>query len=500
MNRKEQLRFCSKCKHQAFDPKRGIICSLTGEQADFTEQCEHFSGSIEEVEAEIANEIRQKEKNEDIVETGRHFNLLELVIPGKRFFFTPIILYTNILMFVAMVASGSNPGFLTIDDLIKWGGNYKLLTIDGQFWRLATALFVHAGIIHLFANMYAFLIVAILLEPLIGRFRFGLAYLTTGVAASITSLWLNPAIIGVGASGAILGMYGIYISLLTTSTVSKKTRLIILPSMLVYALYIIASGMMNAQVDNAAHWGGFIAGIVFGYALYFGIASPENKSKNLVRILIVLTGVILYGYIVSQSNSPYIRYQKLLSTFLKYNQKGLEAYNFKETDSYEEILYKLEVVGMKSWRDCINSTFQIEMIDELPEPIKKSTTYFREYANKQQMLCGYLAKKLRTHSNLFDSNIFACSNDVDSFLHKGFLSEFLNKKACSTAARQAYNKLEFIQRNILLVVNGTPMPGKYFSDLEPWTIESVLFLENDAAEKLYGPKAKWGAYMVKTSK
>ena len=498
MNRKEQLRFCSKCKHQAFDAKRGIICSLTGEQAAFDEQCEHFSGSIEEVETEIANEIKQQEKNEDLIESGRHFKISELVIPGKTYFFTPLLLYANIIIFVAMVASGANLFSPSIHDLLKWGGDYKLLTLNGQYWRLVTALFVHDGIIHLFANMYAFLIIAILLEPLIGRFRFGLAYLFTGIAASITSLWLNPAIIGVGASGAILGLYGIYISLVTTSTVSKKTRLIILPSMLVYTLYIIASGLMNAKVDNAAHLGGFITGIIFGYVLYFGIASLEDKSKNLARILIVLTGVILYGYIVFQSNSPYIRYQKILLTFLTYNQQGMEAYNFKETDSQEEILYKLEVVGMKSWRECINSTFQIEMIDELPEWLKKLVSTLREYANKQQMLCGYLARKIRTHSDRFDSSIFIYSNDVDKFLNNGFLSSFLKKKTFSTT-RQAYNKLEFIQRNILLVVNGTPLPGKHLTDLEPWTIESVLFLEKEASEKLYGPEAKWGAYMVKTS-
>lgn len=498
MNRKEQLRFCSKCKHQAFDPKRGIICSLTGEQADFDEQCEHFSGSVEEVEAEIADEIKRQEQNEDIVASGRHFNMLELVIPGKRFFFTPIILYVNILMFVAMVASGANLFSPTIGDLIKWGGDYKLLTLNGQFWRLATAIFVHAGIIHLFANMYAFLIVAILLEPLIGRFRFGLAYLLTGVAASITSLWLNPAIIGVGASGAILGMYGIYISLLTTSTVGKKTRLIILPSMLVYTLYIIALGMMNAQVDNAAHLGGFVTGVIFGYALYPGITSPENKSKNLMRILIVLAGVILYGYIVARSNSPFIRYQKHLATFLTYNQQGLEAYKFNEADSQEEILYKLEEVGMKSWRACINSTFQIEMIDELPGSTKKIIADLREYANKQQMMCGYLARKLRTHSNRFDPSIIAYSNDVDRFLHKGLLSDFFEKKTTSNA-RQAYNKLEFIERNILLVVNGTPMPGKHLADFKPWDIKSVVFINREDAEGLYGEQGKWGAYAVETS-
>ncbi len=498
MTRKEQLRFCSKCKHQSFDPKKGIICSLTGKQAAFEKQCENFTGNFDEVEAEIADEIKQQEQNEDLIETKQHFGIWELVIPGKRFFFTPLILYANILMFVVMVVSGVNPFFLEIGELIKWGGNIKLLTVNGEFWRLVTALFIHAGIFHLFANIYAFLLVAILLEPLIGKFRFGLAYLVTGVAASITSVWLNPAVVSIGASGAILGLYGIYISLLTTNTVGKKTRLIVLPGMLIYALYIMGSGMINAQVDNAAHLGGFVSGIVFGYVLYFGIASPEDKSKNLVCVLMTLTGVILYGYIVFQSNSPYIRYQKLLSTFLTYNQQGMEAYNFKETDSQEEILNRLEVVGIKSWRICINSAFQIEMIDELPEQIKRSVRDFREYANKQQMLCGYLENKIKTHSNRFDSGIIACSNDIESFLNRGLLSGFIKKKNYSTG-RQAYNKLEAIERNILLVVNGTPLPGKHLSDLKPWTIKSVLFLDKETSEKLYGAQAKWGAYVVKTS-
>ncbi len=497
MDRKEQLRFCSRCKHQAFDKKRGIICSLTGEHADFEEICPTFSGNLEEIEAEIANEIKQQEKNEDLIESGRHFKISELVIPGKTYFFTPLLLYANIILFVAMVASGANLFSPSIHDLIKWGGDYKLLTINGQYWRLITALFVHAGIIHLFANMYAFLIVAILLEPLIGRYRFGLAYLFSGIAASITSIWLNVAVIGVGASGAILGLYGIYISLITTSTVSKKTRLIILPSMLVYALYIIASGLMNAIVDNAAHLGGFITGIIFGYAFYSGIVSPEEKSKSRIHILIAITAVILFGYIVFNSNSPNVRYQKLLATFYENNEKGTEAYNFNETDPDEEILHKLKT-GEVYWRNCINTTFQIEMIDGLSGELKNIISELRAYSNNQQIICGNMERKIKTHSNRYDTDILVYSNKVDNYLKSGFIIFFINKKFYSP--KQAFFKLRSIQNKILVVVDGVPLPGKHLTDLDPGSIDSIHFLNEDAAEKLYGPMASWGAYMVKMSK
>ncbi|MGO8154818.1 rhomboid family intramembrane serine protease, partial [Rhizobium leguminosarum] len=68
--------------------------------------------------------------------------------------------------------------------------------------------------IHVYQNVYALLFVGIFLEPVLGRNKFAIVYLITGILASCASIWWHPATVSVGASGAIFGMYGTFLALL----------------------------------------------------------------------------------------------------------------------------------------------------------------------------------------------------------------------------------------------------------------------------------------------
>ncbi len=191
-------------------------------------------------------------------------DLLAVFKPAKDYFITPIILNLNLAVFLLMAANGVSMAQPDSVSLLTWGANYGPLTQGGQWWRLLSSCFLHIGIVHLLMNMYAFLLIGAQLEPRLGRLRFSIAYLLTGIIASGTSLWWHSHTISAGASGAIFGMYGVFLALLTTDLVEKRSRKQLFASILFFVVYNLLGGLKEG-VDNAAHLGGLIAGLAIGY-------------------------------------------------------------------------------------------------------------------------------------------------------------------------------------------------------------------------------------------
>lgn len=136
--------------------------------------------------------------------------LISMMKLDSDFFITPILICLNIVVFLLFVIRGL--GFISFkgQDLILWGANYGPLTKNGEAWRLLTNVFLHDGVLHLVNNMSGLLIVGLILEPVLGRKKYLLIYLLTGVLGSLTSMWWNDNMISLGASGAIFGLYGVF--------------------------------------------------------------------------------------------------------------------------------------------------------------------------------------------------------------------------------------------------------------------------------------------------
>lgn len=208
-------------------------------------------------------------------------DLLAIFKPVSGYFVTPLILNINILVFVLMAINGISmlePGGA---DLLAWGANMRPFVAAGQWWRLITACFLHIGILHLAMNMYAFLLIGAQLERRLGKRRFLTAYLLTGIVASLTSIWWHERTISAGASGAIFGMYGVFLALLTTDLVEKSNRKQLLASILFFIVYNLLGGL-QAGIDNAAHLGGLLAGVAIGYSFVPALRRvlPEPKKAE----------------------------------------------------------------------------------------------------------------------------------------------------------------------------------------------------------------------------
>lgn len=190
---------------------------------------------------------------------------MNLFLPHRGYWLTPVIIYLNAAIFVLTVLyTGS---LLSFDPraLVMLGANYGPWTVDGQWWRLLSSTFLHAGLLHLVFNMIVLANIGIFLEPLLGRLSFAVVYLLTGLLASLTSLWFNVAAVSVGASGAIFGLYGFFLALLTTSLFKPEFRKLFLRNTLGFVVINVAIGFMIGPIDNAAHLGGLASGFVLGY-------------------------------------------------------------------------------------------------------------------------------------------------------------------------------------------------------------------------------------------
>jgi membrane associated rhomboid family serine protease len=198
------------------------------------------------------------------------------LLPREGYFITPIIADLNILIFVAMVFAGL--GFLSFDapDLLAWGADYKPSVAGGQWWRLITSIFLHGGLIHVFANTFGLVFAGLFLEPKLGRVKFAGVYLAVGVLASLTSLWWHNATVSVGASGAIFGLYGTLLALILTKVYPRDFGKAFLPSILIFIGYNLLMGL-RGSVDNAAHLGGLVSGFVIGLLLSQRMRTEVNE-------------------------------------------------------------------------------------------------------------------------------------------------------------------------------------------------------------------------------
>lgn len=242
-------------------------------------------------------------------------DFLSMFRPARGYVLTPVLVIANILVFVLMVASGASVVDPVSEFLISWGANFTPATYGGEWWRLLSSTFLHGGIIHLLMNMYALLSIGVMLEPRIGTLRFGAAYLISGIGGSLASLWWHPVVVGVGASGAIFGMYGVFLAMLTTSLIERHLRNGLLSSIGLFVGYNLLFGLQG-NIDNAAHIGGLLSGVAVGYAFYPSLRQPGRPALRNLSVGIVLVLASLAGILAARNlNNDFTRYQQSLERF-----------------------------------------------------------------------------------------------------------------------------------------------------------------------------------------
>lgn len=196
----------------------------------------------------------------------------------------------------AELSASPSMGGIRGDILLRMGAKYGPLIINaGQWWRLVTAIFLHAGLFHIGMNLWCLFDLGPAVESLFSTTKFIVVYLVTGVVGFLASLWWSPRALSIGASGAILGLIGILIGAsFHHGGLGKDYR-----SMLWrWVIYILIFGLLPFfAVDNAAHIGGLVSGLILGFLVPEG--EPETRSsENLWNTLAILSVLVIAGSFV----------------------------------------------------------------------------------------------------------------------------------------------------------------------------------------------------------
>lgn len=228
---------------------------------------------------------------------------LSAFTPRQNYFVTPLLVLTNIAVFiVSMMAliitiivvnfrlqQHLSSSIKSIDDIyLALGFSSRAQVLNGQVWRLLTNTFLHFSILHIAGNMVVLIYIGSLIESKLGRWNYLFMYLLAGICASITSIVWHDHGIAAGASGAIFGLFGILLALLSTDFYETNARRALLMSTAIFVGYnIIPKG---GNIDHAAHFGGLLSGYVIGWIAYLGL---KYQRRNLITIS-ALTVTIIY--------------------------------------------------------------------------------------------------------------------------------------------------------------------------------------------------------------
>lgn len=212
----------------------------------------------------------------------------------------PIITYTImiicLLAFIAMYIFGN--GSEDSQTLLKFGANWDILTKSNpkEYYRLLTSTFLHIGFIHIIVNMYSLYIIGPQVESFFGKLKYLFIYLFSGICGSMLSLAFTHNTISAGASGAIFGLLGslLYFGYYYRAYLGNVVKSQIIPIILLN----LAIGFILTGIDNAAHIGGLVGGIVASMAVGIPDKSTKfEKTNGLIMLIIYFAFLIYLGFI-----------------------------------------------------------------------------------------------------------------------------------------------------------------------------------------------------------
>ena len=249
---------------------------VTSAFPDITEDMDFREKGLE-LFMKITSDINKK--NEDDAKMN------EDVFRPKKPIITYALIAINVVVFILSVFYDAI--------LPMFAVNRELIVNFNQYYRLFTGMFLHAGILHLLFNMYALYIIGMQLESFLGKAKYLIVYLLSGIGASMLSIFFSNSF-SVGASGAIFGLMGalLYFGYHYRVYLDSVVKSQIIP-LIVLNLIL---GFTISGVDNWAHIGGLVSGILATMAV--GVKYKSTKFEMINGVILYLIYIVFIGYMV----------------------------------------------------------------------------------------------------------------------------------------------------------------------------------------------------------
>ncbi len=239
---------------------------------------------------------------------------------------TSVVVAINILLFLGVELTGG----ADIQNLLNWGAKYGPYIAEGEYWRLFLPMFLHVGFFHMLTNLFGLVIFGSMVERIFGTRDFVVVYLVAGIMGNVISYLTGPNP-GVGASGAVFGILGAFsVYLLLNRRLLGHMGRQQLTSIAVIVVINIVFGLATTGIDNAAHFGGLLAGGFVAWLIaprqhLFAVKNPSNfgshrmaltpsnqpTSKLVVAIVVIAAVAVVVTWFESQSYVTNILGQKI---------------------------------------------------------------------------------------------------------------------------------------------------------------------------------------------
>jgi membrane associated rhomboid family serine protease len=199
---------------------------------------------------------------------------------------TIALIAINVVVFIAELAAGGVGGFDGGGTLIHDAGLRGPDISDGDWWRVITSGFLHAGFLHLLLNMYVLWIAGSVLEPGIGTPRFLGIYFVSLIAGSLGALIVDPNTVTVGASGAIFGLMGAVIVVARGRGVEQLASQ--------FGLFVVLNLVLTFSIPGISiggHVGGLIGGAVAALVVIFAerrLSGRPSYTFELAAIVLMI--------------------------------------------------------------------------------------------------------------------------------------------------------------------------------------------------------------------
>jgi rhomboid protease GluP len=277
---------------------------------------------------------------------------------------------------------------------------------------------VHIGVYPLVANIFGLYFIGIMVESILGKLKFLIAFICAGVLASLVSmLWIAEGVTA-GASGAIFGLYGVLLAFSTTKYVNKRFPPVWLVGIAIYAAFNIYMGMKGGT-DNAENLGGFLSGICIGYLFYF-----FHFKKNVARAggsrisieVLLLTALLGFLYIKRFGKDDSLRFEKAV---MKLNQIELKAMTqmqqLQQAEDNNAAAKVLRDSALPEWKHFQQEIMKTDRYT-LDESFNHKRKLLNEYAGLRVRQTELIYKSVNESTDKYNAEINLVSDRIDKII------------------------------------------------------------------------------------
>ncbi len=345
--------------------------------------------------------------------------------PGPKWhaWATYALIAINAAAFIYELVKGASVSGATPQKMIDLGGDFAVLTRNGEPWRLVTSMFLHYGIIHIAMNMVCLYQVRVV-ERMVGRGEFLALYFATGILSGAASITRQPNAVSAGASGAVFGLFGVFTAVMIvrrakldprawSSTMSRLG--------LFFAINFVY-GFSATGVDMTAHFTGLVAGFVGGYAIAWTQGRSGRSGRPALRAAIVaVAGVgiaiaVLFAIPSTKSYLPLLQeFDAMHNKTLAHYRELVEQWNKTEPDPQFADALERDVIAPF---EALRAKLKAFPREDVPERLQPLFADLEQYLGTRVGWWRQMEQLARTPDPLIGKEVNALRTRADDELAK----------------------------------------------------------------------------------